>query len=132
MSEGWSGVLAESTCCLSGELSILRTLPSRGVLPEVRANGTSSDQTTRIHASTSLPGQPPRWAEIARPQVHGYDLTCAAWLSPYRFASGADEKVTRVFDAPGGFVESLSSLGAREMGGEDAVRCLGLMIEGKS
>lgn len=74
------------------------------------ADDTSSDQTTRIHAPTHL-GTGSRWAEIARPQVHGYDLTCATWLSDYRLASGADEKVTRVFDAPGGFVESLGSLG---------------------
>lgn len=51
------------------------------------------------------------WTEIARPQIHGYDMTDAAFISPYRFASTGDEKVTRVFDAPGGFVESLQSLG---------------------
>lgn len=51
------------------------------------------------------------WAEIARPQIHGYDMTDAAFISPYRFASTGDEKVTRVFDAPGGFVDSLQSLG---------------------
>jgi hypothetical protein len=38
-------------------------------------------------------------------------MTDAAWLSGLRFASGADEKVTRVFDAPAGFVESLGTLG---------------------
>ena len=34
-----------------------------------------------------------------------------AWISPLRFASAGDEKVARVFDAPGGYVESLASLG---------------------
>jgi elongator complex protein 2 len=38
-------------------------------------------------------------------------MTDATWLSGLRFASGADEKVTRVFDAPAGFVESLDTLG---------------------
>jgi len=51
------------------------------------------------------------WAEIARPQIHGYDMTDAAFIAPFRFASTGDEKVTRVFDAPGGFVESLQALG---------------------
>jgi elongator complex protein 2 len=64
----------------------------------------SSDQTTRIHAYTD------RWAEIARPQIHGYDMTCGTWLGPYRVASGADEKLTRVFDAPEGFISTLKAL----------------------
>jgi elongator complex protein 2 len=38
-------------------------------------------------------------------------MTDAAFISPYRFASTGDEKVTRIFDAPAGFVESLESLG---------------------
>lgn len=70
----------------------------------------SSDQTSRIHAETSREGSR-RWGEIARPQIHGYDMTDAAFLSPLRFISAADEKLLRVFDAPGGFVQSLSSLG---------------------
>jgi elongator complex protein 2 len=104
----------EITCCPLGKLQSVIGLTAD--LP-------SSDQTTRIHACTKAPSSPheSRWAEVARPQIHGYDLTCAAWLSPYRFASGADEKVTRVFDAPGGFVESLVSLGVRELVGEDIV-----------
>ena len=34
------------------------------------------------------------WCEIARPQVHGYDMQCLSMLSRYRLASGADEKVS--------------------------------------
>ena len=34
------------------------------------------------------------WHEIARPQVHGYDMQCIALLGRYRLASGADEKVS--------------------------------------
>lgn len=63
-----------------------------------------------MHANTRLENQD-LWTEIARPQIHGYDMTDAAFISPYRFASTGDEKVTRVFDAPGGYVESLHSLG---------------------
>ena len=37
--------------------------------------------------------QRPVWCEIARPQVHGYDMQCLSMLSRYKMASGADEKV---------------------------------------
>ena len=37
------------------------------------------------------------WCEIARPQVHGYDMQCLSMLSRYRLASGADEKVTALW-----------------------------------
>ncbi|EIW70033.1 hypothetical protein TREMEDRAFT_68443 [Tremella mesenterica DSM 1558] len=69
-----------------------------------------SDQTSRIHAETSIAGAK-RWAEIARPQIHGYDMTDCVFLNPLKFASTADEKVTRIFEAPSGFVESLHTLG---------------------
>ncbi|PFX24811.1 Elongator complex protein 2 [Stylophora pistillata] len=53
----------------------------------------SSDQTTRLHAPWRGDGfQKPVWCEIARPQVHGYDMQCLSMLSRYRLASGADEK----------------------------------------
>ncbi|WWC89777.1 uncharacterized protein L201_004703 [Kwoniella dendrophila CBS 6074] len=79
-----------------------------------------SDQTSRIHAESSIPStssgstSKSRWAEIARPQIHGYDMTDISWISPLRFVSSADEKVARVFDAPEGFVESLRTLGVSE------------------
>jgi hypothetical protein len=46
-----------------------------------------------------------------------------------RFASAGDEKVARVFDAPGGYVESLASLGV--VSGDvtaDSVSCSSLEI----
>ncbi|CAB4058968.1 ELP2 [Lepeophtheirus salmonis] len=51
----------------------------------------SSDQTTRIHApwQSSFGVQ---WHEIARPNVHGHDLSCLAILSDHSFVLGADEK----------------------------------------
>lgn len=65
----------------------------------------SPDQTTRIHANGSKEkAEQECWHEICRPQVHGYDLIDATFLSATRFISIADEKVARVFDAPKSFV----------------------------
>lgn len=35
----------------------------------------------------------PSWHEIARPQIHGYDLRCVAMVDSLLYVSGADEKV---------------------------------------
>ncbi|EFO24139.1 hypothetical protein LOAG_04349 [Loa loa] len=64
----------------------------------------SYDQTTRCYAPSVNYGV---ISEIARPQVHGYDLTSIASLSSSCFVSGADEKILRVFAAPRNFVEML-------------------------
>ncbi|KAI3400831.1 hypothetical protein diail_1520 [Diaporthe ilicicola] len=58
---------------------------------------TSSDQTTRLHAPWPEDG---RWYEMARPQIHGYDLNCVDTLDESLFVSGADEKLMRVFKKP--------------------------------
>ena len=50
------------------------------------------------------------WHEIARPQIHGYDLKCLAMINRFQFVSGADEKVLRVFSAPRNFVENFCVL----------------------
>ena len=75
------------------------------------------DQTTRIHgaipSSSSTTPSSRVWHELARPQVHGYDLVGATWLGPWTFASVADEKVTRIFEAPRAFVETVKELGVR-------------------
>ncbi|KAI6119406.1 WD40-repeat-containing domain protein [Pisolithus croceorrhizus] len=68
------------------------------------------DQTTRIHGAIPCPSRKV-WHELARPQVHGYDLVGVVWLGPWTFASVADEKVVRVFEAPGSFIETVNSLG---------------------
>lgn len=66
----------------------------------------STDQTTRVHAPWKS-GSEETWHEIARPQIHGHDLSCIAMLSPRIFASGSNEKVVRIFTAPTNFVNYL-------------------------
>ncbi|CEP19370.1 hypothetical protein [Parasitella parasitica] len=73
----------------------------------------SLDQTTRLFApwNRQVNGQAvTTWHEMGRPQVHGYDIKCIAFVHDWQFVSGADEKVLRVFDAPRSCVESLSAL----------------------
>ena len=83
----------------------------------------SDDQTTRLfapvptlispRASASSASSSPPWLELARPQLHGYDLRSVHVLAgpvPHLLASGADEKVIRVFLATQTFVHSLDRL----------------------
>lgn len=42
--------------------------------------------------------------------MHGYDLLNVVFIDPLRFASIADEKVLRVFDAPRTYVELAETL----------------------
>lgn len=69
----------------------------------------SKDKTTRIHAPWK-DNFKERWHEIARPQVHGHDMSCLVMLAPYMYASGAEEKVVRVFTATSGFRDRLGLL----------------------
>ncbi|ETE68920.1 Elongator complex protein 2, partial [Ophiophagus hannah] len=70
-----------------------------------------SDQTTRIFAPWKRENNPEvSWHEIARPQVHGYDMQCIALTARFQFVSGADEKVLRVFTAPRNFIENFSRI----------------------
>lgn len=75
---------------------------------------TSSDQTTRLH-SKWIPknDELESWHEMARPQIHGYDLYCIDYLPDYQFVSGAEEKLLRVFRQPkavGGLLSKLCGL----------------------
>ncbi|RMZ31374.1 hypothetical protein D0859_04523 [Hortaea werneckii] len=70
---------------------------------------TSLDQTTRLFAEWKRNGQV-SWHEIARPQIHGYDLNCIDSLGANQFVSGADEKLLRVFNKPKATDHLLSKL----------------------
>jgi len=70
----------------------------------------STDQTTRIHAPWKDDDLEELWHEIARPQIHGYDMTCLAMLAPHIYVSGADEKVVRIFTATSTFRNQLKLL----------------------
>ena len=69
----------------------------------------SSDQTTRLHSICSTDGGE-SWHELARPQIHGYDIKCIAMVGRHSFVSGADEKVLRVFRATKCFANTLIKL----------------------
>ena len=60
---------------------------------------TGSDQTTRLLAEWRRDVLC-SWHELARPQIHGYDLNCIDTVTENRFISGADEKLLRVFNKP--------------------------------
>lgn len=77
----------------------------------------SSDQTARIFAQwrarqRESASTPPSWHEIARPQVHGYDMQCVCMAAAdgTRYVSGADEKLLRVFEAPSFFIKSCKKI----------------------
>ncbi|KDR83805.1 hypothetical protein GALMADRAFT_236196 [Galerina marginata CBS 339.88] len=124
---GWAGGWRRWACSSSGENISNETWKEVGAI--TGHNGpikgidwspdgkyfisTGIDQTTRIHAPvhTSSASQVQPWHEIARPQVHGYDLLNVVFIDPLKFASIADEKVLRVFEAPRGFVELAEQLG---------------------
>ncbi|PHH79051.1 hypothetical protein CDD82_2700 [Ophiocordyceps australis] len=71
---------------------------------------TSLDQTTRLHGQWAAS----TWHELARPQIHGYDINCIGWLGPRHLVSGADEKLMRVFAQPRAVARLLSRLAGRE------------------
>ncbi|OAA61696.1 RNA polymerase 2 elongator [Niveomyces insectorum RCEF 264] len=92
---------------------------------------TSSDQTTRLHAewrrqqrrrtsNSDGDGNHQRtivsWHEMARPQIHGYDLNCIDALGDAQFVSGADEKLLRVFHEPKTVARLVGRLTGRAVG----------------
>nr|XP_027791467.1 elongator complex protein 2 isoform X2 [Marmota flaviventris] len=75
-----------------------------------------TDQTTRLFAPWKRKDQSQvTWHEIARPQIHGYDLKCLAMINRFQFVSGADEKVLRVFSAPRNFVENFCAISGHSL-----------------
>lgn len=93
---------------------------------------TSADQTTRLHAVAAATGT---WHEMARPQIHGYDLNCIDALSETRFVSGADEKLMRVFDEPRAVAKMLhavSGIGSAEEAAGDRPDAANMPVLGLS
>ncbi|XP_068092811.1 elongator complex protein 2 isoform X2 [Hyperolius riggenbachi] len=75
-----------------------------------------TDQTTRLFAPWKRKDQAQvTWHEIARPQIHGYDMQCIDMTGRFQFVSGADEKVLRVFSAPRNFIENFSQISSISM-----------------
>nr|XP_003474051.1 elongator complex protein 2 [Cavia porcellus] len=75
-----------------------------------------TDQTTRLFAPWKRKDQSQvTWHEIARPQIHGYDLKCLTMINRFQFVSGADEKVLRVFSAPRNFVENFCAISGQSL-----------------
>ncbi len=74
---------------------------------------TSKDQTTRFHSYWKNENSI-TWHELGRPQIHGYDLQCAAFLERFKFVSGADEKLLRIFESPKVFLQNIYRLNKDE------------------
>ena len=56
---------------------------------------------------------------MARPQVHGHDIRCVDLISDSMFASGAEEKVIRVFRATKNFRENFVAITGVELEWDD-------------
>ncbi|BGP16559.1 Elongator subunit elp2 [Rhodosporidiobolus nylandii] len=72
----------------------------------------AADMSTRLWAPWRRDGLE-TWHELARPQLHGHPLSSLSFTphqNRLQFVSGADEKVVRVFDAPGVFLDSLKRI----------------------
>ncbi|KAG9511126.1 Elongator complex protein 2 [Fragariocoptes setiger] len=79
----------------------------------------SLDKTCRLHAKVPNANH---WCEVARPQVHGYEINCVSLINSLRFISGSDEKNLRVFDSTKFFVKSFYNVtGIDLMASSDAL-----------
>lgn len=72
----------------------------------------SMDKTCRLHGLAREDG---RWHELARPQVHGYEINCLAPLNSIKFASGAEEKTIRTFEATQFFMKNFKAITGQEL-----------------
>lgn len=74
----------------------------------------SPDHSARVYAELQVPHsltQTHQWAEVARPQVHGYGLQCVASLGALSFVSAAaDEHVVRALSATRAFLDNFAAL----------------------
>lgn len=85
---------------------------------------TSLDQTTRLYAPwkrTKDGESTTTWHEIARPQIHGYDMICLDNITSTKFVSGGDEKILRVFELTKSIDESLKELSNVNINTENSI-----------
>ncbi|KAI5957421.1 ELP2 [Candida margitis] len=75
---------------------------------------TSLDQTTRLYAPWKR-DRIATWHELARPQIHGYDMICCDNITKTKFVSGGDEKILRVFELTESISQYLKALGGIEI-----------------
>ncbi|KAK4470563.1 hypothetical protein MN116_006106 [Schistosoma mekongi] len=74
------------------------------------------DQTVRLHARQQSSSDGDKelcqefWFELARPQIHGYNMNAVASISPTFYVSAGDEKVVRVFTTTKDFLNSFKKL----------------------
>lgn len=66
----------------------------------------SKDQTCRFHGNWIQANTQLTWHELGRPQIHGYDLVCVSFLDRFKFVSGGDEKLLRIFQSPRVFLNN--------------------------
>lgn len=98
----------------------------------------SLDETTRLHAPWQRPNaedDKATWHEVARPQIHGYEINCIAMIDRLSFASGADEKVLRLFRATKCFVKSAAQISQTDLttkADEDLAECASVPALGLS
>eukprot|EP00521_Asterionellopsis_glacialis_P017903 CAMPEP_0195305882 /NCGR_PEP_ID=MMETSP0707-20130614/36918_1 /TAXON_ID=33640 /ORGANISM="Asterionellopsis glacialis, Strain CCMP134" /LENGTH=1040 /DNA_ID=CAMNT_0040370089 /DNA_START=879 /DNA_END=4001 /DNA_ORIENTATION=- len=120
----------KATACLTGHFNGVTDLCWDALSGKYLLT-TSNDQTCRLWGCVNTASSTPQnnnsnnkiWIELARPQVHGYDLTTLTSIStkahPYWMVSGADEKELRVFDAPKTTLRMLQAIGGGNAGGSE-------------
>lgn len=91
----------------------------------------STDQTARIFSSCKSE-QSNIWCEIARPQIHGHDFSCVEMLKSdggtYRYTSGSEEKVLRLFESPQAFLDTLFVAHGKSVKGTHTGKALGAKL----
>ncbi|KAF9452492.1 WD40 repeat-like protein [Macrolepiota fuliginosa MF-IS2] len=140
---GWAGGWRRWSCTNMGKVGAEEEWQELGAISGHRGpvkglawspNGeylisTGVDQTTRVYGELFHSDVSRRtWHEIARPQVHGYDLLDAVFLDPLKFISIADEKVARVFEAPRNFVQLAQTLDVAHFSASEVDRPAGASV----
>lgn len=91
----------------------------------------SQDQTTRLFGEWKRDGQV-TWHELARPQIHGYDLTTISAYPHWTFVSGSDEKVLRIFQLPRPTADLIARLSHRTLDTADLPSAANVPVLGLS